>query len=219
MTLASATNRLVVFTRFPRPGYAKTRLIPRLGSEGAAELQRAMTRHALRRIAPALDVPTVELEVRYTDGDAASVRSWLVPDVPASTRFAPQSAGDLGARMLAAFTEAFDEGIARVAILGVDVPAVRAGHIEQMFEALADHDLALGPAVDGGYWIIGMTRAHAPLFADMPWGTDRVFGRTSEIAARLALRVHLLETLRDVDEPEDLDEWERERDRPSSNLR
>lgn len=211
MSRAVAPNRLVLFTRFPRPGHAKTRLIPRLGPEGAAELQRAMTRHALRRITPSLASESVALEVRYTDGDRESVRSWLEPEVPGTTIYTQQPEGDLGVRMLGSFLDAFEQGAERVAILGLDVPAVRALHIDTVFAQLATHDLALGPALDGGYWIIGLTRAHAELFADMPWGTRHVLARTIEIAERLALRVHRLETLRDVDEPEDLAEWERER--------
>ena len=114
-----SSSRLIIFTRYPTPGTTKTRLIPALGPEGAAELQRKMTEHTLASLSP-LQEAGVEIEVRYEGGDEVAMTEWLGDDL----LFTPQGAGDLGQRMERAFREAFTAGVHKTVIVGSDCPGL-----------------------------------------------------------------------------------------------
>lgn len=200
-------QRLVIFTRFPEPHKAKTRLIPALGPEGAAALGRDMTRHTLawvRELATGFAVPA---EVRFEGGDAERMAAAFGNGFPYRT----QGTGNLGCRMERAFAEAFCEGAERIVIIGTDCPEITPELIRESFERLAICDLVLGPATDGGYYLIGLRHPTPQLFTEIPWGTERVFEETLRRAHDLSLDVSLLKTLSDVDRPEDLAVWHRVR--------
>ena len=198
--IGSDARRLIVFTRYPEPGVTKTRLIPVLGPQGAAELQRRMTEHAVRH---ALAVPrrvTAAVEVRYAGGDEARMRQWLGRGIAYRT----QEGADLGERMASAFGAAFAAGVRSAALVGTDVPGVTAALLERALTELERAGLVLGPAADGGYYLIGLRRPAPHLFSAMPWGTASVLERTLERAGGLGLRASLLPVLDDVDGPADL---------------
>jgi rSAM/selenodomain-associated transferase 1 len=196
----TAGERLIIFTRYPEPGRTKTRLIPALGATGAADLHRRMTEQAIAIARQLAALQAVALEVRYSGGDAALMQQWL----GANLRLRAQSDGDLGARMREAFHEAFQQGCERVVIIGTDCPGITSGTLASAFAALRQSDLVLGPASDGGYYLIGLRRLIPPLFEGILWGTDSVLRHTLQIAEAADLRYSLLERLDDVDRPEDL---------------
>jgi len=198
-------SRLIIFTRHPEPGKTKTRLIPVLGPEGAMDLHRQMIDHTLTWARQLKNSSGVSLEVRYEGGNESRVRQWLGWDIPCC----PQGNGDLGARMAQAFNEAFSAGMGRVVIVGTDIPGLTGGLAKTAFEALMENDVVLGPAKDGGYYLIGLRRTIPHLFQGIPWGTGEVMAMTLGIAGGLKLRTFLLETLDDVDRPEDLAVWEK----------
>jgi hypothetical protein len=184
-------------------------MIPRLGPVGAARLQQRMTEHTLVRCRAAVRrAANRTLEVRHEGGTGGLMRRWLGGDI----RCLPQGDGTLGERMFRALVTG---GSVRTVIVGSDCPALDAGLLERAFAALDDHDLVLGPALDGGYYLIGMHRPRYELFVDLPWGSDRVLALTRARAEVLGLRVACLPTLADVDRPEDLAEWERHRFTPA----
>jgi rSAM/selenodomain-associated transferase 2/rSAM/selenodomain-associated transferase 1 len=197
-----ASERLAVFARFPEPGRAKTRLIPALGSEGAARLHAEMVRHTLRRVDELDGMRRASIEVWFAGGDAERFKLAF-----GEGRYYPQSDGDLGARMAHAFGTMLADARAAV-IIGSDCPGITARMISDAFDALLCHDLVLGPATDGGYYLIGLRRPVTDLFDRMPWGTAQVLSETLARAKRLSLVVHLLPPLDDVDEPSDLAVWE-----------
>jgi rSAM/selenodomain-associated transferase 1 len=197
-------DRLIIFTRYPEPGTTKTRLIPALGPEGAADLHRQMSEHTMTWARRLKNTPTVSLEVRYEGGDEHRIRQWLGSDIP----FFHQGGGDLGARMARAFQEAFQAGMGRVTLVGTDCPGLTGRLIQKSFAVLKHSDVVLGPADDGGYYLIGLRRVIPQLFAEIPWGTDRVLQKTLRVAEAHQLQLSLLETLADVDRPEDLPIWE-----------
>jgi hypothetical protein len=120
----------------------------------------------------------------------------------------PQSGADLGARMSAAFDEAFGSGARRVALVGSDVPRLSRDDIRLALGSLEDHDLVLGPAQDGGYYLVALDARRPALFDGIAWGTASVLAATLEKAAALGLTVRVLEERRDVDTVEDLRaEW------------
>ena len=194
----------IIFTRYPEPGKTKTRLIPSLGPDGATELHCRMTDHTLARVRELQSHRPVSLEVRYEGGNKHLVEQWLGPDIPSR----PQGGGNLGERMERAFRQSFQAGMDRVVLVGTDIPNVTAPILLKAFENLKYADLVLGPARDGGYYLIGLPRAYPQLFVDMPWGTEKVLERTVGVADELGLSVVFLETLDDVDRPEDLHLWE-----------
>ncbi len=199
----STEEKLIVFTRYPEPGKTKTRLIPTLGPEGAADLQRQMTEHTLARIRQLQSYRPVMVEVRHEGGDQDRLRVWLGSDFS----YTPQGTGDLGERMGRAFRESFQAGMDRVVIVGTDCPGITEGLLREAFERLTQRDVVLGPARDGGYYLIGLRKTIPELFMDMPWGTEIVLERTRTVIEHLGISVWILELLGDVDRPEDFFLW------------
>jgi uncharacterized protein len=187
---------LIIFTRYPIPGQAKTRLIPALGAAGAAQLQRRMTRQT---IATAQQTPH-SIQIQFCGGTIDELRSWLGDKFI----YAAQADGDLGDRMVQAFDQGFAAGHDRVVIIGTDCPGIDRTILNQAFTALESHDLVLGPATDGGYYLIGLRRRIPALFDAIAWSTATVRAKTLEIAMELNLAYTLLPELSDIDRPEDL---------------
>ena len=199
------SERLIVFTRYPEPGKAKTRLIPALGAEAAADLHRQMTEHTLAQVKPLQQSRPLTVEIWFAGGVHSRMQSWLGSDVT----YQPQPDGDLGDRMVQAFQTAFDGGVKSAVIIGTDCPELTDALLTEAFQALQQTDLVLGPATDGGYYLIGLQRLVPELFKMIAWSTDRVFQQTVDIANNLNLSLTTLPTLTDVDRPDDLPVWQR----------
>ncbi|MEX0268047.1 TIGR04282 family arsenosugar biosynthesis glycosyltransferase [Leptolyngbyaceae cyanobacterium UHCC 1019] len=198
-------DRLIIFTRYPEAGKAKTRLIPALGAEGAAMLHRQMTDHTFVQVQRLQFQHPICVEVRFAGGDRDLMQRWLGTDL----MYTVQGEGDLGDRMGRSLQSALNAGVDRVLIIGTDCPDLTASLLEQAFCELEQHDLVLGPASDGGYYLIGIRRWIPRLFRGIAWSTASVLERTLAIAAELSLSVALLPVLSDVDYPADLEIWER----------
>lgn len=189
---------VVVFARAPRPGMVKTRLAELLGAEGAAGLHVRLVKRTLET-ARAAGFRRVELH-GAPDCDDPFFRFCAGHY---GVTLASQAPGDLGARMLSAFESAL-AAHARVLLVGSDCPALTARHLRQAERALRDDaDAVLGPCEDGGYALIGLKRADARLFEGIAWGSDSVAADTRARLAELGWRWHELETLWDIDRPED----------------
>ncbi len=197
-------ERLIIFTRYPEPGKTKTRLIPALGAQGAANLQRQMTEYTLRQVRELQNLRPISLEIRYDGGKQQLMQDWLGYDLV----YLPQGRGDLGSRMARSHQFAFKTGLDHVVIIGTDCPGLNAQVMVQAFHQLhLAHDLVLGPAIDGGYYLIGLSRFIPELFTGIDWGTAAVLQQTVKIAQHLNLSVAYLTPLADVDRPEDLPVW------------
>jgi hypothetical protein len=195
-------DALVVFVKATRPGAVKTRLIPSLGPENAAALYRVLVEEAVRRTAPLAG--DYDRFFFFAPEDArAEMEAWLGPRA-----WFPQEGGDLGGRMAAAFEAAFRGGAQRVAIVGTDAPGISRERVLEAFSALDGHPVVLGPARDGGYYLIALDCPRAELFDGIAWGTSEVLGTTMARARALGLPVRLLEPLTDIDTLEDVRaEW------------
>jgi rSAM/selenodomain-associated transferase 2/rSAM/selenodomain-associated transferase 1 len=198
-------DRLIIFTRYPEPGMTKTRLIPVLGPEGAADLHRRMGEHTMAWARFLQTHSPVSVEVRFAGGDENLLRQWLGPDF----LYHDQGRGDLGERMARAIADSFQSGGERVVLVGTDCPRLTGVLVQRALELLKSNDLVLGPASDGGYYLIGVRRIVPQLFSEILWGTSEVLEKTLRIADKMQLRVFLLEPLDDVDRPEDLPVWEK----------
>jgi rSAM/selenodomain-associated transferase 1 len=199
------STRILVFAKAPLPGQVKTRLIPALGAQGAARLHERLLRETLLRMSRVAKMrPDVGLEL------------WCAPDrshplfqelcLAHALRLQDQCAGDLGQRLFAGASEALRRAHA-VLLIGSDCPDLGVEQIDQAVSALRAPgiDAVLGPALDGGYALLGIRRAEPGLFTNMPWGGDRVAAVTRERMIALGWCWRELPELRDVDRPEDLD--------------
>jgi rSAM/selenodomain-associated transferase 1 len=199
----AAKKCFLIFTRYPEPGKTKTRLIPLLGAEGAAILQRQMTEQKLAEVNQLLTFYPLSVEVYFAGGTPQLMQEWL----GSSLVYRQQSQGDLGYRMASAFQASFMAGMTDVVLIGTDCPDLNAPLMAKAFQLLRQHDLVLGPAIDGGYYLIGLRRLIPELFTGIPWSTAEVLPQTLRIAQKLGLAVAKLPLLSDVDRPEDLSVW------------
>lgn len=194
--------RLVIFVKAPRPGFVKTRLAATIGAEAAAESYAALAEHLLTRLGSLREV-----ELKFTPPEAAEeIQPWLQAGWTASA----QSDGDLTKRLIGAFADAFAAGAGKVVVIGSDCPYVTPDDIAEAFAKLAEHELVLGPANDGGYWLVGLRQPRPALFQGIHWSTESVLAETLAIAELENLSVARLRELSDIDTIADLlcfNEW------------
>jgi hypothetical protein len=201
----SNKERVIIFTRYPEPGKTKTRLIPALGAEQAAALQRQMTEHTLTKVRELQSDRPITVEVRFAGGDLSLMVQWLGTELV----YKLQGEGDLGMRMARSLLSAFEDGIDRAVVIGTDCPGLNACLLNRTLQLLHLYDLVLGPALDGGYYLIGLRSLIPELFVGIDWGTAEVLQQTVAIGQQLNLSVAYLPELADVDRPEDLHVWEK----------
>lgn len=190
--------RIVIIAKAPLPGFAKTRLIPALGAQGAAALAQRMLAHTLREALTA-GIGSVELCVTPSVTDSA----WQFLPAPAAVRWSEQSEGDLGARMARAAQRGIDAGES-VLLIGTDCPELNAARLRQAADALRHADVTMYPTADGGYALLGLTRFHPALFQEIAWSTPTVAFSTLSRIAHLGWTVQNLPAMHDIDEPTDL---------------
>ena len=191
---------LAVMSKVPLPGEVKTRLCPPLTPADAAALARCFL---LDRLEQLREVADCEALVAFTPKDCVAEMRAIVP---AGTRLVPQEGADLGARMDRLLTDLLAEGAPGAIVIGTDTPTLPTAYVRRACVAMRDGsaDIVMGPAEDGGYYLVGL-RAPAPaLFTEMPWGTETVLAETLARARRLGLRHALLPPWFDVDRGEDL---------------
>lgn len=197
--------RIVIMAKAPVAGFAKTRLIPALGPEGAAELAQKMLRHTVET-ALAAKLGTVEICVTPDPTNSA----WQNLDLPINITWSAQGDGDLGERMARAAARTTRHGEA-ILLIGTDCPAIDMFTLHEAAQALHQHDAPLIPTFDGGYALLGLKKFDASLFDDMPWSTSTVARETLKRIRQLGWQAKVLPALYDIDEPIDLEhlptEW------------
>ena len=190
--------RIIIFVKAPRPGFVKTRLAETIGIEAACAAYQELVRTLLCSLSK---LPHVEL--RYTPDEAEpEVSQWLRKGWTA----VPQGEGNLGERMHRAIAEAR----CPVILIGSDCPSIKMTDITSAHEAIAKHDVVLGPAVDGGYWLIGLRAPCPALFNNIKWSTNNVLDETLAHSEKAGLSVYLLRELADVDMAEDWEAFKKE---------
>jgi len=193
---------IIVMAKAPRPGEAKTRLIPALGADGAAMLAERMLRHTVTQ-ACAAELGPVDL---CCTPDSRHVAFEACAQAPA-VELSVQAEGNLGTRMAAAFARWFDRAsdpAKSVLMIGTDAPALEAGVLRLAAAALSRHDAVFVPALDGGYALIGLRRAQPLLFEGISWSTSHVMAQTRQRLAEIGWSHAELPSLADIDEPDDL---------------
>jgi hypothetical protein len=195
-------NRLIIFSRYPSPGKVKTRLIPVLGPLGTARLQRDMTSSIIKSLSPLM--PEIQLEVHTDNDDMPGMRKLFGEDL----EYRLQGTGDIGNKMHHAFSGAFEQGAERVVLIGSDCPFITPEIINDAFGKLQTNDCVLGPAFDGGYYLIAMKKTCAGIFKGITWGGSLVLDQTLAKTQSLGLKTALLERLHDIDRAEDIKLWQ-----------
>lgn len=185
----------------PELGKVKTRIAAESSPQKALEIyeQLVLKSRALIEALP----EHIEIEVTFADPfDFVKGQSYF-----GSRPFLSQQAeGDLGQRMCVAAIRAFQSGASRVVLIGSDCPELTIEHVSQAFRILQDVPVVFGPATDGGYYLLGMSRVIPELFGNLPWSTDRLFAETQERLDRAGIPYGMLEELTDIDT---LDDWRR----------
>jgi len=197
----SAGRRLCIFTRAPQRGRVKTRLAQDLGESGALAAHIELVEGTLSRCAAGSDY-RIDLSIAGEAADQSVVDSWI-SRYP--IELTTQLGADLGARMQHALERSLAKGALAV-LIGSDCPDIDHDYVMAAFTALAEIDVVLGPAEDGGYGLIGLRRLAPELFSGIPWGSCDVLARTMEKAAMAGLTTRLLDEIYDVDTPAD---WQR----------
>lgn len=192
------STRIIIFAKAPQPGFAKTRLIPALGAEGAAELAQQMLFNTLHEALDA-DIGTVELCITPKIDDIA----WQGITFPLGIKITDQGEGDLGARLARASERAIENGRS-VLLIGTDCVEMSATLLREAAQSLHEHDAIIHCTADGGYALLGFKRHSAVLFSDMPWSTDAVASTTIARIGQLGWSLHIGQLLHDVDAPQDL---------------
>ena len=187
---------LLVFQKNEVLGKVKTRLAASVGEKQALEIYL----HLLAKTYFALRDISVSITTYFSDFVPEN------PTYPAGGRMV-QVGKDLGARMKNAFSTNFDSGMEKVVLIGTDCPSIEGSHILQAFDALDQSDLVIGPARDGGYYLIGLKQRADFLFEGISWSTDLVLSQTLAFAAEQGLQTHLLPVLEDIDTLEDWDRY------------
>ncbi|TIX52081.1 glycosyltransferase [Alteraurantiacibacter aquimixticola] len=182
---------VALFAKYPHPGKAKTRLIPALGPSGAAHVHRLLVERTIATIRAS----GLAFDVWFTGAERADFAEWLGDDVT----LVDQGEGDLGARLTRVGGPAI--------LLGADVPDLAPRHLRDAASALERRDAVIGPASDGGYYLLGFNRRLPFLFTDMPWGTDAVLAETLQRLSQAGVEPAMIDELEDCDRPADLARW------------
>ncbi len=185
---------LLIFLREPILGKVKTRLAADIGDEAALNVYNELLTHTLT---VARSVPWIR-QLWYSDQPTRTSVEWELFEIH------EQEGDDLGARMSHAFARAFDEGRGPAVLIGTDCPGLRAEHLHQAMDALGTCDVVIGPASDGGYYLIGLREPQPELFEGIAWSTSTVLEDTIRICDTLQLHTKRLTTLGDVDVKDDL---------------
>lgn len=198
------TPHLLIFTRFPEPGTTKTRLIADLGADGAAALQKKLTEMTIETCQELSSVREISTTIYFTGGDPASMAEWL-PDHDCRL----QADGDLGYRMRESIRQTFNRGYAPVLLIGCDIPGLTVEILDEALSLLDCNDVVLGPATDGGYYLVGLRTGEPELldtlFTDKTWSVSDLFEKTVSLLRQKGYLTGTVAELIDIDDSHDLD--------------
>ncbi|CCG98985.1 hypothetical protein FAES_0974 [Fibrella aestuarina BUZ 2] len=191
-----ATHHLIIFVKNPIPGTVKTRIARTVGNDRAVQVYRHLLQHTqqITRYTPYTKAVYYADFINPGDGWNGYEKALQVGD-------------DLGERMANAFREQFAARAEKIVIIGSDCLTITEDHLAQAFRALDQADVVIGPATDGGYYLLGMKRLHDDLFIDMPWSQPDLLDRTKALLAANGQTVALLPELTDIDEWADYERY------------
>jgi uncharacterized protein len=193
-------NTLVIFVKYPEPGKVKSRIASHLGGEKAAEIYSLMAETIIKQVT---NPDTHETVIFFDPPERENeIMDWLGSNRHSYER---QEGATIGEKMSNALLSVFSKGAEKAVLIGTDVPGITVDTITAAFDRLNETDVVLGPAEDGGYYLIGMRKSDPGLFRDINWSTNIVLSQTINRINELGLGYNFLETLRDVDTCDDID--------------
>jgi len=193
----STVNVLIIFVKNPEAGFVKTRLADSIGGRSAAFLYSLFAEAVFARTE---DSRYVRIVFYRPAERQKEIKAWVGKGI----EIEPQEGDDLGSIMFNGFSLAFRKGAKRVIAIGTDSPLIDNETISKAFKALEDSRCVIGPSLDGGYYLLGLSRPHKGIFKKISWGTDRVFGETLDNLKKLKIKYDVLDTGIDIDRVEDL---------------
>ncbi len=202
--MPSDRSLVILFTRYPHPGKCKTRLIPELGKETAAQIHKQLVSHCIKTLEKFIICEQRATYHIYHHGASEELmQEWL-----GIHRYTTQQGNDLGERMANALLDNLQTAD-KCLLIGSDCPDIDPALLQKALLKLQTNDLVLGPAYDGGYYLIGINCALTKatireIFSNIPWGSERVLSKTILRLEKLMIRYHLLQKLHDIDIPDDL---------------
>jgi uncharacterized protein len=200
----SPHTALVIFAKAPIPGEVKTRLCPPLTPDEAATLHGSFVLDILERTKLAIAKLQLPFHRYLACAPSCDLVFFKIMEERQGVRLLDQVGEDLGQRMHRTFVDLFARGYKQVIIVGTDVPTLPLSVYQEAFAMLGRSDVVLGPALDGGYYMIGLKQPAEKLFTGVPWSTDQVLAVTQQQAKQLGLSVGLTTAWRDVDALADL---------------
>ena len=191
---------LIIFAKFPLAGSVKTRLARSIGKQNAAFFYRCALAQIVEKFTHSSHA--FDVQVAVAQENRVNVFRKLYPG--ASAYFAQTPHANLGGRMQTAISYGLMNRYDSVAVIGTDCPHLPVSTVQQAFERLHAHDVVIGPASDGGYYLLAVKNEHPCLFENIEWSTERVFGQTQHAATKAGLSMSLLPELYDIDVIDDL---------------
>jgi rSAM/selenodomain-associated transferase 1 len=199
-----AVSALVIFAKAPTPGQVKTRLCPPLTPDEAATLHGSFVLDTLERTKTAVTKLKLPMDRYLACAPSSTLVFFKIMEERQAVRLIDQEGDKLGERMSRTFETMFQRGYRHVIIVGTDVPSLPLDYYKQALAELDTHDMVLGPALDGGYYLIGLNKPAPAIFENIPWSTDQVLALTREKADGLDLSIGLVPEWQDVDTVDDL---------------
>ncbi len=200
--IGTMNESLIIFVKYPEEGKVKTRLGKTIGFEKATKIYTQLAEHSFNE---ARKLKKVSRYLFFVDElNRKKISNW----VGVGFSFYPQSIGDLGDKMRAAFSKVFTKGANKTLIIGSDLPDISKSLMSKAFKDLDKNDIVIGPSKDGGYYLLGMNKFYPELFDGVAWSTEQVLEQTLEKVKSLNLSVTLLKELNDIDTIEDLNDWQ-----------
>ncbi len=194
---------LIVFLRFPESGKVKMRLAQKLGNRLATEFYKICAENIFS-ICDKLSYNSVKTILFSSEKkNVEKILNWTKEQFQVEF----QIGGSLGLRMQKAFQDVFNDNLGKAIIIGTDILDISEEIILKAFDSLDEYDIVLGPAKDGGYYLLGMNKKHNELFESIPWSSSETMKATINNIEKLKLKYKLLDTLGDIDTKEDLIDW------------
>ncbi|MFQ5627768.1 MAG: TIGR04282 family arsenosugar biosynthesis glycosyltransferase [bacterium] len=169
-------NALIVFAKYPIPGFVKTRLARDIGNDAAASLYRQFITYTIRKFAR----PDRDYKLIVAVAQEQYVARFSL-DFPGADQYVSQCKGELGARMQLAIKQCLDDGFKKIAVIGTDSPHLPVALVQDAFEVLNQNDVVIGPADDGGYYLLAVKDNFPFLFHAISWGTEQVLKQTKAV--------------------------------------
>jgi rSAM/selenodomain-associated transferase 1 len=203
MPAENKDTAIIVFTRFPVEGKVKTRLAKNVGNKFAVSFFRACAEHTFKELLKVKEMGSDLFLFCSVENEIEQLMKWAGNNF----KYYSQQGSNLGIKMYNAFNTVFKKGYKKAIIIGTDAPDISTNIMQSAISALDNYSVVIGPANDGGYYLLGFKSKLIDLFSGIEWSTDSVFDNTIEKLNNSEINYFMLDELTDIDTVEDLQYW------------